>query len=802
MPTLLFACLGIFAVSFLPQLPSVWIGLPLFVLSVCFLSGKKFAVAALLVGFLYGLWNGYKIMDQQLPLEFEGKSFWIVARVINLPKADHKSQRFYVELKAIEPVDKNIQPDSLEPLIGKHVALTWYVSYYSNTTENSFTEFVQPGDTWRLLVKLKRPRGFVNPAGFDYQLYLMQQGISASGYVKTNRVKTNSVKTKTSGGNQLLKRQCLPLNVDCVRYELSKAISEHLSHHSQLGPLLGLVVGNRQYISQEQWQLLRNTGTIHLMAISGLHIGLAAVIGMLLGKFIVRIVICCSRSSIITSTFVQIFPSILSIGFAWIYSLLAGFSLPTQRAMIMVFAFQVFFIMRRKVSPWLILTLALFGIALLDPLATRSQGFWLSFLAVSVLMFTGNGYQQIKASSAFRFLSNGVEFVKVQWTLVLGLIIPGIILVQGVSLSSPFCNLLAIPVVSLITVPLSFMALGLWCVYEQGGLWFFQLAADSLQWLWQLLEFGERFFGGFWNYGFRDLSIFKLLLSAVGILWFFLPKGVPFRWFGLLCVVPLFFAPQQHFDLRLTFLDVGQGTAIVVETANHQLVYDVGRHYSEQFDTGQHIVAPYLIQQGYKEIDKLIISHGDSDHAGGMSGLLSQVETNTLYSGEPEKTGGQQCMAGQEWQWDQVQFSVIWPTEKFLESTIETKSNNQSCVILIRYRDKTLLLAGDIEKLVEQQLLASDNVPKSLSLLLVPHHGSRTSSHPAWVRHLSPKFAVVTSGYMNPYRHPYKKVVDRYQEYAEQIFNTADSGAIRFTYDQQQRLVVEQWRKRYSRFWY
>jgi competence protein ComEC len=809
MITLLLAALGIFSVAFLPHLPTLDSLFPILLLSVFLLLRKKYTSAALLIGIGYGLIYGHSLIAKQLPHDLEAQTFWVNVKVVGLPKLNHQRQRFTARIQSIELKNNGLKNNEMKEkdlsfLIDQKISLSYYFSFarfnalnkdnakYKSQpiSKSSSKKIVQPGDTWRLLVKLKRPRGFVNPAGFDYQLYLLQQGLVASGYVKNHK------------DNQLIARECPLINIHCVRFKLSESVKKYLKEHSHHGTLLGLIVGNRDSITEEQWQLLRNTGTIHLMAISGLHVGLAALMGLLFGKLLMRFCGLLFFKNIDILRYSRFLPTVFSITFSFFYSLLAGFSLPTQRATIMILAVQIFFLLNRKINPWLIVSIALLGIAMLDPLASMSQGFWLSFLAVAILMFTGIGYQNRDSQVIFRSLNKGLAFIKMQWFLVVGLAIPGIVLVQGFSLSSPVSNLVAIPWVSIFTVPFSFLGLISWFFNEQLGIWFFRVAIESLNYLWLMLEQSEYYFGGFFDYDFKHVSLMYLLLAFVGIVWCYLPRGIPFRWLGLLCLLPLLFASNNKFDLRINFLDVGQGTAVVVETPNHQMVYDVGRRYSDQFDVGQHIVAPYLIQQGYKAIDRLMVSHSDHDHSGGMQGLLSLINVKHIFSGEAKQTGGQQCLAGQQWHWDDVEFSVIWPTKDYIDSAIDESSNNRSCVLLIRYGHNHILLAGDIEKSVERKLLAKHNLPESISVLLVPHHGSRSSSHLNWVTHLQPDYAVVTAGYLNAYHHPNKKVVQRYQAYASHYLNTAYSGAIRFTFSQTQKVKVDEWRYDFSRYWY
>ncbi len=807
MLVILSAVLGIFSVSYFPFLPNgtaiLWIAVLLFILlPFLFFIFRRHKILptvffVVFAGLAYGIYYGYWITKSQLVSEVDGETFLITGTVIGLPYKNTKSQRFNFRIDTIQAIDKAIDSTLLTNMQGKKISLAWYSTY---SKPSQVIPNIKTGDHWRLRVKLRRPRGFVNPAGFDYQLYLLQQRIMATGYVKN------------SEANQYLYHQCDNIIIDCWRYQLREQFislekTEEASGQLTLGPLIGLLIGDRQFISTEQWQLLKDTGTVHLLAISGLHIGLAALIGFIVGKFFMRL------WQLLFFSHAHWFPPVISFIFALSYSLLAGLSLPTQRALIMIAIFHMAILFYRKLSPWVLLGVALFGVALLDPLSIQSQGFWLSFLAVSSLLFVFNGYtsshKRIKEGntgllllSIYRLKIRFFEFLKAQWVITLGLLMPSILLLQGTSLSSPIGNLVAVPLVSIITVPLLFLSLISSIFSDDVMQFFYSYAASSVEYLFVYLEWVRGIASGFWYFDFGELHLSNILIASVGLIWLLLPRGIPGRWLGLICLLPLFLPIKEQSALRITFFDVGQGTAIVVETTNHQLVYDAGKQYSERFNVGQHILAPYLFQRGYKDIDHLMVSHSDGDHAGGVDGLLSVIDAEEFYSGEPYKTGGSQCHAGQSWHWDDVYFSVIWPTERFLsEADLSTKDNNYSCVLLIRHKKEAILLAGDIEKNVEKQLLKRVDFPKSISLLSTPHHGSQTSSHKNWVRHLQPGYAVFSAGYLNSYGHPHPNVLNRYQRAGAEILSTAIDGAIVFSINNNG-WDIKKWREYQRRYWY
>jgi competence protein ComEC len=393
-------------------------------------------------------------------------------------------------------------------------------------------------------------------------------------------------------------------------------------------------------------------------------------------------------------------------------------------------------------------------------------------------------------------------------------------------MSAPLINLFAIPWVSLLVVPLIFLLLALlclqalWATIFNGAIlqvfleWVFDGINLSVTYLMDGLRYTDQIVGDFWYPPVLQPTVIAILFGFVGIAYILSPKGLPYRYCGLLLLLPVCLPSKSPPVLRATFLDVGQGTAVVIETKTHRLVYDTGRRFSERFNAGEHIIAPYLRSIGGSTINKIIVSHADSDHAGGLSGLLKTVDIDSgILSGEPASLSSergimaQQCYQGQQWQWDGVTFSVLWPSPSYVARSRQEgnkhKGNNLSCVLLISYEDKNILLTGDIEKEAEYGLIGIANLPESIDIMLVPHHGSKTSSSDSLLAHLQPLFAVVTAGYNNQYRHPHPTIVKRYSDVNTALINTAISGAVRLTIQEQgDDWRLEKWRQLKKRYWY
>ncbi len=713
------------------------------------------------------------VVEKQLPFTLEGIDLPLTVRVVDLPESNSRSTRFIARI--IEAPANTSWSETIR--------LSWYHSRSDKVPQ------IEPGQVWRLTVRLKRPRGFSNPKGFDYHAWLLGNGIYATGYVRT---KADYKLLSEPGGWRF----------SFLRYHLLQELflKGRELYHGEL--LRALILGDRSGIEQRQWDVLQATGTIHLMAISGLHVGLVATLGFLLGGAMRRVIAVTTGSRLV----LRLIPPAFSVGFAVLYAGLAGFSIPTQRALIFVVLVNLAGLLYRRVNLYHLLAVCALVIVLLDPFAFLSPGFWLSFGAVLVLFYLFS--QRVGKVSRLR----GALFS--QAALFVGMIAPLCLLVLPVSLVGPLANLVAVPVVSLVIIPALFMAVLTSFASQVWALVVLGFADNVFHYLWWVLELFASHDAVWWHAPVHGWIALPLgLLAAVLLL---APRGVPFRWAGAALLLLFLSSPGSRKEgLKLTVLDVGQGLAVVVETEEATLLYDTGARFSDNFDVGSRIISPYLIAHGSSRLDRIYVSHSDNDHAGGLSGVLANLQVDEVASGQRrvvlrqlrkrgEETDNHlfsDCREGMQWTHGKLKVEALWPTDAGARVDMG-ETNNHSCVLLLRYGDWQILLPGDIEADVERALLSSARLPEAVDILVAPHHGSRSSSTTAFVSRVSPAHVVYSAGYKNRYRHPHPDVVERYRWQGSTGYNTAALGAVTFQLNPTGTLDVHYHRKTGRRLWY
>ena len=756
---------GVFSVVWWPQLPAIgtWV---VIVLGLMPLVGHRILrlLPIIAAGMLWGVISAHQADRFILPLSMDKTDVLVVGHVIGLVDRDLRRSRFRLR------VDSAISMDEAQAKLRLKVIL---INLYA---QRSADVSITSGQRLKMVVRLRRPRGALNPGGFDYQAWLYQQGIGATGYVR--RVIDVSEDTGSAaivaGAGRWSHAMAA---VSRQRERISQAI-----HNLPIGPpsaaaLAAITVGDRRHLAQ-WWGDLARFGIVHLMVISGLHIGLIAAWGWHLGALMARLagVLCnrwIGRDGAIHP--LRLLPPVSAAASALGYSLLSGLSLSTQRALIALLIVMLAKLALRRVSPANVLACCLCAIAVVQPLAALNAGFWLSFVAVLLLIFAIAPWAS--REDFFRQLS------VVQWHLWIGLSLPLLALAGQLTWLAPWVNLVAVPWLSVLTIPLAMLGTALFAMLPRWAEWLWLAADVSLRPLWLFLDVWPA------NWGFFNLPVVFSWSSgiAVGLACsaIILPSGTPCRWLLGLPLITLLVAPRAPAALQITVLDVGQGLAVVVETAEHLLIYDTGPKYSPQLDAGSAIIAPFLRRGGHRRIDMLIVSHEDSDHSGGYLSLSEAFQIPQVLVGpgfaphqkNTDKPAIDTCTAGQSWSWDSVSFKVLAPP-----ADAPRHGNNSSCVIYIEWRGHGILLPGDIEKSAEKQLLAAAAVPKSLDLVLAPHHGSKTSSSAPFVAQMTPRHVIFSSGYLHQFGHPHAQVSERYRVQGSQLWSTAEQGAIVFSW--------------------
>lgn len=770
---MIIVAVAIIVVAFLPALPA-----PAFLLSLMLLVGSGLLLKplrraalyllALLAGLLWASGYGYLGLHQQLPAALEGADIWVEGEVAGLPVVNERAQRFELSVLTLEHNEQEMSQAL------KKVRVNWY------QTERQVT----PGQRWRLQLRLKRPHGFGNPGGFDYQGWLFQQGIGAVGYVRQHQ------------DNRLIADAGYRHWLDQWRFSLYQRLSSRLNSDPNKGLMMALLMGERADISREQWQLLSRTGTNHLFVISGLHVGFVALCAYLLTFNLSRLLLIGPPR--FAAQQVAVVVALLA---SFCYAAIAGFSLPTQRALIMLVVLLTARLLLRRVSAWHSYFMALLLVLLWDPLAPQSAGFWLSFGAVGALMF------------AFGWRTNSRGFwwrwIRPQLVVFIAFVPVLMFFFQQVSLISPLANLLSVPIVGLVMVPLCVLVVVLdllavltgFTQIETLSLWLTQLTSSGLRLLGSFLEFVSTAPFAQWR---NSVSLVALVCACGGVLLLLAPRGLPARWLGLLCFLPLLTGsddrPQSgHFEM--TVLDVGQGLSVHIRTHRHSLIYDVGARFSDRFDMASSVILPYLYKQGVTSLNAVVISHGDNDHAGSLPVLLAQMDTDKLISGASEKVNHDHrtlgCKDGLSWQWDLVRFQLVR-----VDAALWSSENNRSCVLRVSSEHWSVLIPGDIEARAEIALAERYANNLRSDVLLASHHGSLTSSSVAFLDQVKPKLVIVSSGYRNRFGHPHPKVMARFNRRGIEVKNTARQGAIFVTADDAgPTLKIKSYRQLFRRYW-
>ncbi len=676
-------------------------------------------------------------------MALEGRDIELSGVVAGLPQALERGVRFEFD---VEQAAAGVPP---------HISLAWYRGRDDEDDEASPLVPVRAGERWRFTVRLKRPHGNLNPHGFDYEAWLFERGIRATGYVRPRSAERIDARVWRPG-------YAVEMLRETIRDRFRAALPD-VTSAPYAGILIALAIGDQQAIDPELWRSFARTGITHLMSISGLHVTMLAGLAYALVNWLWR------RSARLPLRLpAQHAAAVGGFLAAFGYCLLAGFAVPAQRTLYMLGVVALARLAAREMAASRVLLLALLLVLLLDPWAVLAAGFWLSFGAVALLFHIGSG----RLGPAHWLL----EWGRAQWAVTLGMLPALLALFQQFSLVSPLANAVAIPLVSFVITPLAL--LGTLPLLDP----LLALAHFFTAWLMIFIDWLAGLPLAMWQQAAPPA--WAVLLALAGGIWLLLPRGFPSRWLGMLAFLPLLTVlPPRPApgSAEITVLDVGQGLAIHVQTATHDLLFDAGPAFSADADSGNRIIAPYLRAMGVRRLDAMVISHADKDHEGGAASVLAALPVGLLRTSLPfehalaaQPVAHELCQKGETWNWDGVAFAMLHPGAE----PLSRKTNDLSCVLRITAGGRSMLLTSDIEAISEQSLLAGQPPPLAAEVMTVPHHGSKTSSTPGFIAAVAPRDVIFPVGYRNRFGHPKEEVVARYLESGARLHRTDVDGAI------------------------
>ncbi|WP_427911563.1 DNA internalization-related competence protein ComEC/Rec2 [Ramlibacter sp. MMS24-I3-19] len=738
-----YAAMGVAAIPLLVVLARVRVR------SVLLHAVPAFALAAV-AGFALCGGRAATFAATALDPALEGQDVTVIGTIAAMPQRSELGLRFRFEVESARIGDRTV---SLPP----QLSVGWYAGPWAASAgafdDQRQAPGLRAGERWQFTVRLRAPHGSLNPGGFDFELWMWEQGLQATGQVRAGKGDAPPRRVEATWRHP----------VEQARQATRDAIEQRVTDPQAAGILAALVVGDQNAIGRADWDVFRATGVAHLMSISGLHVTMFAWVAAL------AIGAAWRRSARLCLAWPA--PHAALVGglvLATTYALFSGWGVPAQRTLLMLACVGALRIAGCR-WPWPVTWLAAAAVVVtVDPWALLQAGFWLSFVAVGVLFATDPGIPEHRS----RWWQKPVGLLREQLVVTLALAPLTLLLFGQVSVIGLAANLVAIPWVTLVVTPLAMAGVVLPIVWDLAAI-AVQALAWGLPWL-AGLPFAV------WAAPVPPLwagaaGVLGGLLLAMRLPWPLRALGLP-----LLLPVLLWQAPRPApGEFELLAADVGQGNAVLVRTAAHTLVFDTGPRYGTDGDAGQRVLVP-LLRALDERVDTVVLSHRDSDHTGGAASVLAtQPQAALLASLEPTHPLAalrplQPCRAGQHWTWDGVGFQVLHPNEA--EAVAAAKPNAASCVLRIATATQSALLTGDIEQPQEAALLAR-GAPLHATVLLVPHHGSRTSSSAAFLDAVQPQWAMVQAGYRNRFGHPAPDVMDRYLARGIDVVDSPRCGA-------------------------
>ena len=730
--------------------------------------------AAAILGFLWAAQFAQLRLADELSFADEGLDVAIVGVVSSLPAQLERGTRFEFEVERIETPGIHVPA---------HVSLAWYGAGAA----------VRPAERWRFVVRLKRPHGVLNPGGFDFEAWMIERNLRASGYVRDAAAADAPRRVDTI----VWRPGAL---VDRARHALRERLQQRLEGERYGGVLIALVLGDQRAIPEADWTLFNRTGISHLVSISGLHITMiAGLAAALVGAAWRR-----SRR-LLAAAPAQSAAALGAVLAALAYCLLAGWGVPAQRTFFMLAAVALALLLRRQARAFATLAFAAAVVCLIDPWAAIAPGFWLSFGAVAAIFYIVTG----RPEQVTGWRAKLGEAARIQGAVTLALVPLTVVLFQQLSIAAPFANAVAIPLVSLVVTPLALLG-GLFAALPEPlaspAVPCLALAHGLFEWLAAALRWSL-------TIPWASLAIaappwWTLILAVAGVAWLLAPRGWPLRWAAVLWFIPMFAWPPARpgaGEVWVTAIDVGQGMAVLLETRAHAVLYDTGPRYSAETDAGARVIAPYLRWRGIDRLDLMVVSHLDSDHSGGAASLLRGVPVDRVWSSLPAEDfnlnpPAQRCSDGESLTLGPMQLRVLHPrAEDYRRSSVGT--NALSCTLEVHVGANRVLLTGDLPAREEAALVERHPMPV-VTLVTAPHHGSRGSSSAAFVEAVRPAWVVYQAGYRNRFGHPDAEVVARYVSVGAKSVRTDHAGATQWRMRADGSIEVESMRVPRRRYWH
>ncbi|WP_284083892.1 DNA internalization-related competence protein ComEC/Rec2 [Acinetobacter nosocomialis] len=720
-------------------------------------------------------------------------------------ETDPKNVDIIVYIKKLSEEKDNKVQQTAQVLNLSKEPVNWLL-YLKNDNQRILksNQELQLGHYYRLSGKTKPAHSYATAGAFDQEKWFIQRNIM-SGFIVQYIEPLSLDEIYRLGYQQHSREQQSFFNRFQINIEKLRLTFRHLLENSSLhqkGLILALLTGDESLLSDETQIQFKQLGIAHLLAISGPHVLIFAI--ML--SWSCHQVICRYYPQIYLWKPKQVLMAIPCCFGVLIYTAFVGFEIPALRTLLSVFIFISFILLKQPLKPFALLIYSASLLLLMDPFSVLSAGFWLSYGACFILLRIYQTIVQIPEQHFLSLRSKMIFMTKVliesQGKIFIALSPLTLLFFQQISWIAPLTNIVAVPIVGGIIVPLNIIAACTWFIAKPFGNMLFYFNDILLSILLSCLGLLEKL-----SLPLQGISLTPLALFAVslGILILFLPKGILPKTWGMLCCIPLIVMNKTNQPIQLHILDVGQGQAIFLQQPEQNWLIDTGGSYDEKiFSISQNVVVPFLRQQGVKRLDRVVLSHLDQDHSGAFPFIQQEIPVKQVLSNEQSSTilkqPFQYCHQGQQWQYPELDIQILWPKEKDL-AFVHFQQNQYSCVVYLHFKGisdyQNFLIMGDAGWEAEYELL-KDYPSLKVDVLVLGHHGSKHSSAYDFLATLKPKLAIASAGFDNRYGHPSQEVINRLKALHIPLKSTVEQGTLSFVLENQKMILHN---RRFERLW-